>query len=299
MKKRVLKKSVKRTLIIFPIIVIAIIILVLSIKHITSNEYKLKKLGYNKNEIKEIININRANDALKIGYQDKIIDIYKAKYYIEKNLDKYIEYYNNHKNLPIDKIIAIINVGINNKFYTNVKDADTSLKEAMLVNKYYSLGEYKPEGLYKVRNWYSYGSQTLDEDAYDAFIEMYKAAQADGYKLIINTAYRSYEDQVKTYDKLGDDVAAKPGYSEHQTGYAIDITYPNYKDEEESEEYKWLENNAYKYGYILRYPKDKEDITGYAYEPWHYRYLGKDLALKVYKSGLTYEEYYAYYIENK
>ena len=68
---------------------------------------------------------------------------------------------------------------------------------------------------------------------------------------------------------------------------------------EKTDEFKWLQNNAYKYGFILRYPKDKEDITGYSYESWHYRYVGKDVATKIKKLGITFDEYYAYFIEGK
>ena len=70
-------------------------------------------------------------------------------------------------------------------------------------------------------------------------------------------------------------------------------------DFEETDEFKWLQKNAYKYGFILRYPKDKTDITGYDYESWHYRYVGKEIAEKIHKENITYDEYYAYYIEEK
>ena len=139
----------------------------------------------------------------------------------------------------------------------------------------------------------------LIEEIYDAFIEMADDAEEEDLKLVINEAYRSYEDQKEIYDASGDKIAAKPGHSEHNASLAIDIITPEYDDEDfdKSKEYAWLLKNSYKYGFILRYPKDKENITGYDYEPWHFRYLGKDLATKVFKSGLTYDEYYAYYIE--
>ena len=96
-------------------------------------------------------------------------------------------------------------------------------------------------------------------------------------------------------------MAALPGYSEHQTGLAFDVMTSTSTTEtfENTKEYEWLKNNAYKYGFILRYPKDKEDITGYAYESWHYRYVGKEIAKKIKEENITYDEYYAYYIENK
>lgn len=90
-----------------------------------------------------------------------------------------------------------------------------------------------------------------------------------------------------------DTYSARAGYSEHQTGLAIDVntvdmTFDN------TDESNWLSNNCYKYGFVIRYPKDKESITGYMYEPWHIRYVGKDLASKLYNNGnpITFEEYY-------
>ncbi|MDD4493754.1 MAG: M15 family metallopeptidase, partial [Eubacteriales bacterium] len=93
-----------------------------------------------------------------------------------------------------------------------------------------------------------------------------------------------------------DSLNARGGHSEHHTGLAVDVIISNYSVEK-SDEFEWYKDNCYKYGFIIRYPKGKEIITGYAYEPWHLRYLGEDLAVLVYESGLTYEEYYELKIE--
>ena len=87
--------------------------------------------------------------------------------------------------------------------------------------------------------------------------------------------------------------SAKPGHSEHQTGLSIDVEGSNldYDLFAESKEFNWMKNNAHKYGFILRYPKGKEHITGFKYEPWHYRYVGKDVASYIYKNNITLEEY--------
>ena len=125
---------------------------------------------------------------------------------------------------------------------------------------------------------------------------------------MINSSYRPYKDQERVYNNYkdsrgesgADKIAARPGYSEHQTGLALDIfctTNSSTKTFAESEAYRWLLDNSYKYGFILRYPEGKENITGYAFESWHYRYVGKDLATKIYNEGITFDEYYAYYIE--
>ena len=162
----------------------------------------------------------------------------------------------------------------------------------------------------KVSNTYSYGNnQMLTNDTFEAFKKMWKDAKEENLTLIINSSFRSYEDQEEVYEfykstkgeEDADLIAAHPGFSEHQTGMAIDIqTYKSSaKTFENFDEFKWLEKNAYKYGFILRYPKDKEDITGYDYESWHWRYVGLDVAKYIQENKITFDEYYAYFIEGK
>ena len=281
--------------------IIFIILLITMIKFLTSDYHKLTKLGYDKKTAKEIVAIKKSDIVKKLDYNEKMLDILKSKYYLDKNLEKYIAYYNNNKDKSIDDIIAIVNVHADNDFYSLDLKTDTSKGTSMIVNKFYLLDEeYEPE-LVDIKNWYSYGKQQIIEEVYDNFILMFNAAKKDNITLIINDSYRSYEDQKKTHKRYGDAYAARAGASEHNSGLAIDIvTYGADGDNfDETEAFTWLSNHAHEYGFILRYPKDKEYITGYDYESWHYRYLGRDLATKVYESGLTYEEYYAYYIENK
>ena len=161
----------------------------------------------------------------------------------------------------------------------------------------------------KVSNNYSYGDdQMLTEDTFNAFLNMWNAAKKENLNLIINSSFRSYEDQEEVYNyyksTLGEDDAnkraAKPGFSEHQTGMAIDIqTYGSRASTfEDFDEFKWLSKNAYKYGFILRYPKDKEYLTGYEYESWHYRYVGKEAAKYIHENNITFDEYYAYFLDS-
>ena len=294
------KKLIKFSIIVLSVIIF-IIILITLIKYLTSDYHKLTKLGYDKETSKKIVEMNKSDKVLSIGYNEKILDIMTSKYYIDKNLENYLNYYENNKNKTIDDVIAIVNVHADNEFYSLKLKTDTDLGNAMLVNKYYSLDEsYEPE-LVSVKNWYAYGDQKVTEEVYDNYIRMFEAAEDENIKLIINDSYRSYEEQKETHKLYGDTIAARPGSSEHNTGLSIDIiTYGADADNfDKTEAFRWLSKNAHKYGFILRYPKDKEYLTGYDYESWHYRYLGVDLATKVYESGLTYEEYYAYYIENK
>lgn len=145
----------------------------------------------------------------------------------------------------------------------------------------------------------------LRKAASDALSKLFEDAKEEDLKLVARSGYRSYNTQLGLYNsivnKYGQDYAdkysAKPGQSEHQTGLAIDITSESVSLQLEDTfgetiEGIWVKENAHKYGFIIRYPKDKESITGYEYEPWHLRYLGETLATKVYESGLTLEEYF-------
>lgn len=137
-----------------------------------------------------------------------------------------------------------------------------------------------------------------DPTAMAALYEMFAAAQADGYYLYVASGFRSYDFQNMLYNNYvamdgkanADTYSARPGHSEHQTGLAFDLNqvadYFAYTPEG-----IWLADNCWKYGFIIRYPLGKEAQTGYKYEPWHVRFIGKDNAEKVYKSGLCLEEY--------
>lgn len=160
----------------------------------------------------------------------------------------------------------------------------------LLVNKTYGLpSDYYPD---------------VDPEAKAKVDEMIRAARDEiNREIIAFSGFRSYNYQKKLYNSSvetdGEEHAqrysAKPGHSEHQTGLAFDLggqmkywLEPEFADTEEG---IWLAENAHRFGFILRYPKDKEDITGYAYEPWHFRYVGKDHARRIYEENLTLEEY--------
>jgi D-alanyl-D-alanine carboxypeptidase len=139
-----------------------------------------------------------------------------------------------------------------------------------------------------------------------ALEHMFAAAQKANVPLIISTAYRGYSYQKSLYDSYvrsdgqtaADTYSARPGYSEHQTGLAVDIRAKSGQCSLDQcfgtiAEGKWLAANAYKYGFLLRYPKDKEAITGYKYEPWHFRYIGTDLSEELRQQGIeTLEEFF-------
>ncbi len=147
---------------------------------------------------------------------------------------------------------------------------------------------------------------TLRSNAAGAYAAMYAAAEADGVSLVIQSAYRSYNTQVSVYNgyvkSLGKAKAelqsARPGFSEHQIGLSVDIAAGNRKCTiaecfANTPEGRWLTEHAWEYGWILRYPKGSTHITGYKYEPWHWRYVGRGLAAEMHKTpNITLEEFF-------
>lgn len=157
--------------------------------------------------------------------------------------------------------------------------------------------------------------QNIDSRAYEDLQQMMDTARAEGYDPYICSSWRSHETQVRlfeeeiqSYKKQGYSEreaevqaaqwVAVPGTSEHELGLALDIVSVENQRLEESQEntptQQWLMEHCYEYGFILRYPKDKEDITGIGYEPWHYRYVGQEHARVIHESGVCLEEYVAH-----
>ena len=155
----------------------------------------------------------------------------------------------------------------------------------------------------------SYGT-SLTSTTKNAFNKMQAAAKLDGINIYIASGFRSYQTQNRLYNNYvardgkakADTYSARPGHSEHQSGLAFDICSHDLDGQnacinsnfDNTDQAKWLAQNAYKYGFILRYPKGKTNETGYKYESWHFRYVGTDLSTKLYNNGdwLTMENYF-------
>lgn len=298
--------------------VIALIIIVIGaikinqkIQYQKTYEYKLLEKGYEINQVKELEKLysnKRLDYILTIDKDDNLINIAKEKYYIDKHLEEYLAYIKENKCNNATAILKI-NTYTNYDFYSHDIEAK-NLSNTMIVNKFYKLKEdFVPNNLVDISNLYAWGTDNkAQKEVLDAFIRMQKdCLDQTGLKLLINSAYRSYKEQEEVYndyvkknnEEYADTIAARPGHSEHQTGLSLDIFStkdPKIKTFGESDTFKWLKDNAYKYGFIIRYPKDKEDITGFNYEPWHYRYVGLDIAKEIYEEDITYEEYYEYYL---
>lgn len=173
----------------------------------------------------------------------------------------------------------------------------------IVVNRWNELPEDYSVELTELSN-----GQKVDSRIYPYLQEMFDAARAEGIYTIVREGYRTAEEQqeilddkIQTYinqgysqsraEKTAKEWVALPGTSEHQLGIAVDINADKSKCSNE-EVYAWLAENAYKYGFILRYPMGKQEITGTSYEPWHYRYVGIEAAYEINERGICLEEYF-------
>lgn len=181
-------------------------------------------------------------------------------------------------------VVRNIDVAKNyNGGYGVIIDGPTYIQGILIVNKKYKLPS-------------SFGG--TDEVAANALKKLQEAAKKEGFSMPLVSGYRSYETQKRIYNnyisiwgqEYTDTTSARPGHSEHQTGLAFDVGKLT-SSYGETKEGIWLKNNCYKYGFIIRYLKGKENITGYSYEPWHIRYVGVDIATYIMENNLTLEEY--------
>ena len=154
---------------------------------------------------------------------------------------------------------------------------------------------------------YSNGGK-LKSEVNDAFCDLVEAMWAEtGLHLVNASPYRSYQTQKNLYaryrtqysEATTDRFSARAGYSEHQTGLALDVIAPGgtLNGFKNTQQFVWMRDNAHRFGFILRYGDGMEYITGYKFEPWHYRYVGVEAATFIYENDLTFEEYYAYYVK--
>lgn len=280
-----------------------------------TNEYKLLEKGYSLEDTKTIFAKLSETEQQKLidnDKDDKIISLLEQKYFLEKNLEDYKEYINKNNETDYAKVISIVNVHANHKWYQLELNTNEDLEMLMNVNKFYALSEtYTPENLKNIDLTYAYdeeGKNKLIDYAYDKFLELWQAANDQGFYLMVTSSYRDYESQKEIYDyrvstwgeRKADETAARPGHSEHQTGLVIDMTSktePLADSFTDSEAYKWLKENAYKYGFIERYPEGKTYLTGYNPESWHWRYVGLEAAKTMHDENITFDEYYAFYVE--
>ena len=279
-------------------------------KDTNKEEYIYKEdllvLGYNVNEIETIKNKISDNDVKKYLLDKKYPNLTKflsSPYFKIEHINRYESYYSKNSKYSLDNVVIYVEIGLDIEFYTQVTEITNYNDIDSIVNKYYKLpSNFTPNDLVSIDSKYKKSSYDykLRKEAAKALYKMIDTASNDGISLWVVSAYRTESTQKSLFNNSvkNDGMAhaliysAKPGHSEHQLGLAVDLNLASSKAHfENSKEYAWLKQNSYKYGFIERYPKGKEFITGYGFEPWHYRYLGIDLATNVYLEGVTYEEY--------
>ena len=303
----------------FVFIVILVSIIVFSIKMISdynykkTDEYKLLNVGYNEEEIKVIkdkLSDDKIESLLKVKYNKNIVLFIKEKYFIYKNLSKYLDYKSKNKDDTFTHIVAIVNTEADVEWLDNEKETDTSKNELMLVNRLYVLSkDYEPDDIIDVPVSISYSGVKISKSILSNIEELISAAKDEGYIFVLSDGYRSYADQEKMFNNYknsygyeeADKNVARPGHSEYQTGISFQIVPYNkvFDKPRESKEYLWLKDNAYKYGFIFRYPEDKKDITLFDSYTWRLRFVGTTAASIIESEKISFEEYYAYFVDKE
>ena len=262
------------------------------------------KVVKEKEVVAKKINTNKDIKLNKLDNIDKEINYFNMNY-----LDRYVEYKEKNTEMPTKQVIKNVNMNLDKDFYKDPVKARNLNTEKILVNKYYYLdSNYIPDNLETISTRYALSNMKMVKEAKEAFEEMASTAKKENLNIIAMSCYRSYDYQVNLYNKYvrqdgkeeADTYSGRPGHSEHQTGLAIDVYNGkvNYTNFEKTKEFNWMQEHAEEYGFILRFPKDKETETGYTYESWHYRYVGIEEAKYIKEHNISFEEYYATIIKD-
>lgn len=276
-------------------------------KNLIKNINTLIKKKYSDGDINLILSHGSDSDVTEFSKRDRVryIDEFLSYDFAKiSNYDRYVNYSDLEGDEDED-VVIYVNMDLDKEPYTDAIE-EKNYGIDMVVNKHRFLSKKFNPDLVKVSTKYaSEAGMKLRSEAYEAFIKMSKACEKDGLGIVINSAYRSYDDQVDTQeyyrkwygDSYVEKYVAKPGFSEHQTGLAIDVGSRSTNVFANSKEYQWMLDNSYKYGYIIRYEKKYEHMTLFRAEPWHYRYVGVNIAKKIHEEGITLEEYYVRYLD--
>ena len=265
----------------------------------------LNDKGYTIEEINFIlskINYEDITYILESNYLENIKDYLNIENMDIQKLRRYIDYYNNNSSKDLRSVINYVNMDMDKTPYVDYKTVEDPNNILVLVNKYNKLSDdYKPNDLEKINTNYSVRNLYLRKEAKEAFEALCRDASSLGLSIRAISSYRTFDYQKGLYDNYvsvngveeADTYSARPGFSEHETGLATDVmgSNGNYTRFAETNEYTWVVNNAHNYGFVIRYPENKENITKYKFESWHLRYVGKDAATYMYENNLCLEEY--------
>ncbi len=258
----------------------------------------------------DLTSSSHVNFLLKRGLSDEDVEGYSAiPYFREENLERYLKAEGSYEERVLN-----VNMNMDLKPFEMISIVNDFSDMTLLVNKFNALPEgYVPDDMVHVKyvctQGIDYSCTMMDqvvlrqeaEEAFERFVE--SALEEKGIGIVAIAAYRSYQYQKDLYNyylpiygqERTDQFYARPGQSEHNSGLAVDITFDHirYTDIENHEAYPWILENMHRFGFILRYPEDKQEITRYGYESWHLRYVGAEAAKIMYENNWCLEEYLA------
>jgi len=244
----------------------------------------------------------------KMSELSEISEQWLYPYFLEKNSSRYEAYQQANPGIPYENVIAYVNVGLDFGPYSDIKDALDLAEVTVLINKTFAM-----PSTWTISDMVDIGTgHLMRAEAAEQMKLMMAAMTGDGLgRLYITSTHRFYQSQVTMFNNAlntwGREVAekdwARPGHSEHHTGLSVDMLHKPYETNmqsarfQESDIYAWLIQEAHNYGFILRYPEAYQDIHGYIFEPWHWRYVGVDVACAMHEMEIVlYEDFYGRYI---
>jgi D-alanyl-D-alanine carboxypeptidase len=239
---------------------------------------------------------------------DAIAETEEYPHYFTENAERYGDYQARFPDMPFDVVIALVNVNNDLEPYRDVDTVADPNEISVLLNKYFSLPtDWEPDGLTDIGRGF-----LVHPEAAVQFEKMQDAMRADNLNLVIISTYRTPARQRNLFNRAlatrgverAERAFARPGHSEHNMGLAVDVMHRGHAGGtmtsmrfERSRQFSWLVENAHDYGFILRYPQGYIEISGYIFEPWHWRYVGVPIATAMYDRGIiSYEEFYGRYL---
>ena len=273
----------------------------------------LAEKGYNHNSINYIILNFTKIETTKIlnkKYDADFEEYITLDFFDYTKYNRYKNFQKTHSSLSLDDIVTQVELNVDKDPYDGIAEEKNPDSVTALVNKHRYISEdYVPKDLVNMEDGYAnntYGIKEVRKETYEQFKKMVDAAKKDDIVFYAESAYRDYSYQEELYNEYvleygqekADTFAARAGFSEHQLGTTLDLANV-WTIEEGDPEYKWIDKNGYKYGFIFRYKKSAEEITGYEAEGWHIRYVGVEAATIIHKKNITFDEYWLKYISNK
>lgn len=274
---------------------------------------ELSNKGYNHNTINYVLlNLSKTDTTKMLNkkYNKDFEEYITLDLFDYSKYNRYLDYQKNHKDISLDQVVTRVELDLDNDPYEVTKEEKDPNSLTALVNKHrYISNKYVPDDLVNMEDEYAnnlYGVKEIRKETYEQFKKMVDDAKKEDIIFYAESAYRDFDYQDSLYyqyvneygQEKADTFAARAGFSEHQLGTTLDLANV-WTLEEDDPEYKWIEKNGYKYGFIFRYKSKFEDITGYKAEGWHIRYVGVDAATTMKKKNISFDEYWLKYVNNK